>query len=102
MAEVFREQFGAGQGVILGVQATGSSDHVAFEDLQIRDIHLNQTNLAPKRTGAITVLIVANQGLGDPSLLIELQFRFDLTDEAYDQRTLQGYAKKRNPEAVIN
>lgn len=84
------EQFGAGQGVILGLQAR--LEGVFATELVIVDIHLNQTNLSPKRTGFIILRINGR----------DYTWNFSLTDEAYDQRTIQGYAKKRNPEAVTN
>jgi hypothetical protein len=94
MAELFEEQFGAGQGVILGVQALWSGAAASF--LRIADITLNQTNISPKRTGVIDLRI--NNDFDSRKFLLY----FDLTDESYDQRTLQGYAKKRNPDAVTN
>jgi hypothetical protein len=90
MATFFVEQFGAGQGVILGIQAR--LEGVFATQLSIIDIHLDQTNLTPKRTGYVTLSVNGR----------EFTWNFSLTDEAYDQRTIQGYAKKRNPDAVTN
>lgn len=94
MPERFLEQFGAGQGVILGIQILEAIPGDSDNHLEIIDIQIDQTNLSPKRTGQI---IFKAMTITKPAVL-----KFDLTDEAYDQRTLQGYAKKRNPDAVTN
>jgi hypothetical protein len=82
------EQFTAGMGTILGIQASPQS---GITDLTVVDIHINQSNLAPERTG--TVLLSVD------GVLYRITFRF--ADEAFDQRTQEGYTKRRNPKARL-
>lgn len=80
------EQFTAGMGTILGVQAEIQS---GITDLTLIDMHIDQSNLAPERTG--TVLLAVD------GVVYRITFRF--TEEAFDQRTQEGYTKRKNPKA---
>mgnify|MGYP001297316751 CR=1 FL=1 len=78
------EQFTSGQGTILGIQAGIIS---GITTLAIVDIHIDQSNLVPERTGSLLLDV--------DDVLYLLSFSF--AEEAFDQRTQEGYKKIRNP-----
>ena len=74
-----------GQSTTLEVQARPIANITTLNILDARFIH---TNLGPQRLGDVVIEVD-----GDIYLV-----RFTFTEEAIDQRTVQGYTKKRNPE----
>lgn len=82
------EQFTAGLGTILGIQATPIQNVTA---ISIVDMHIAQSNAAPERHGRILLNV--------DGVLYEIRFSF--AEETYDQRTIEGFPKKRNPKASL-
>lgn len=82
------ESFTAGLGTILGVQLTPVQN---IATLTIVDMHIEQSNAAPERNGRVLINV--------DGILYEIRFSF--SEETYDQRTLEGYPKKRNPKASL-
>lgn len=82
------ELYTAGLGTILGVQATPQEN---IGSLVVLDVHINQSNIAPERSGIVLLSI--------DGILYRVAFRF--AEETLDQRTQEGYAKKRNPSARL-
>lgn len=82
------ESFTAGLGTILGIQLTPVQN---VTTLQIIDMHIEQSNAAPERNGRILINV-------DGSLY---EVRFSFAEETYDQRTIEGFPKKRNPKASL-
>ena len=82
------ERFTAGMGTILGLQAVPIS---GITTLDIVDMKISQNNVAPERVGTVLLSIDG----------VVYTVRFTLTDESFDQRTLQGATKRRNPRARI-
>lgn len=82
------ESFTAGMGTILGVQMTPIAN---VTDITILDMRIIQSNAGPERQGEILFAVD-----GDVYTL-----RFTFSEETYDQRTQEGYSKKRNPKATL-
>ena len=82
------ESFTAGLGTILGVQL---SPVTGIASLVIVDMHISQSNVAPERNGRLLIAV-------DGALY---EIRFSFAEETYDQRTQEGYPKKRNPKASL-
>lgn len=82
------ESFTAGLGTILGVQLAPIAN---VTTLQIVDMHISQSNAAPERNGRLLISV--------DGVLYLITFSF--TEETYDQRTQEGFPKKRNPKASL-
>lgn len=82
------ESFTAGLGTILGLQATPIQN---VTTITILDMHIEQSNAAPERNGRILLSV--------DGVLYEIRFSF--AEETYDQRTIEGFPKKRNPKASL-
>jgi len=80
----FTEAFGHHQSTALGVQVRSIAN---VTTVVLNDIRFLHTNVGPQRRGVVVVTIDGDQYTLD----------FTLTDEALDQRTIQGYTKQRVP-----
>ena len=81
------EFFANQQNTNLAVQAIPGTGVTA---ITIIDVFMFTTNLGPQRTGRILLDVDGNGYVLD----------FTLTEEAIDQRSVQGYAKQENPDTV--
>lgn len=82
------ERFTAGMGTIMGVQAVPIDN---ITDLVVLESTIRQGNMLPARTGSVLLAV-------DGVLYV---LEFDFIDESFDQRTLEGYSKRRNPQARV-
>jgi hypothetical protein len=82
------ESFTAGMGTILGVQVVPI---VNITTLTVVDMHINQSNSGPERHGQVLLSV--------DGALYRLDFQF--SEETYDQRTIEGFPKRRNPKAIL-
>lgn len=82
------ESFTAGMGTILGIQMVPIQN---VASLLILDMHIEQSNTSPERVGTILFSVDG----------VVYTLRFVFTEETYDQRTQEGYPKRRNPEATL-
>ena len=82
------ESFTAGLGTILGLQLVPIQN---VATVTIVDMHIEQSNAAPERNGRVLISV--------DGVLYEVRFTF--SEETYDQRTQEGYPKKRNPKASL-
>lgn len=80
------ESFVSGMGTILGVQAVPIQN---ITDITIVEMRIVQDQSAAERKGAIRLLVDG----------VVYDLFFTLSEETYDNRTLEGARKRRNPNA---
>lgn len=79
------EAFGHSRTTILGIQLRAINN---ITTLVVRDIQFHATNLGPLKAGTLLMDIDG----------VTYRIHFTLSEDALDQRTLQGFTKQRNPE----
>jgi len=82
------EGFAHSSSTVLSVQAKPGAGTTAIVVEDVRFIH---SNLGPQRLGDIVITV-------DGTNVYIIRFTF--TEEAIDQRTVQGYTKRYNPETA--
>lgn len=81
------EGFAHSSTTVLGIQGKPGT---GVTDVIVNDVRFIHSNLGPQRLGDIVVTVDGNVYL----------IRFIFTEEAIDQRTVQGHTKRYNPETA--